>query len=164
MARPYPPRGLAQAARAGKTGAEEDSAIAELKTRANEADVDAFIEAVEHPVRREDARTVRALMERISGQPAKMWGPSIIGFGSYRYTYDSGHSGEMCRIGFSPRKAQLVLYVDAPGAPAELLARLGKHRTGKSCLYVNKLADIDLAVLEELVRDGLRRVDAAHPD
>lgn len=114
--------------------------MAETKTRPTGADVESFILAVENPTRRADARAVAAMMERITGQSPQLWGPSIVGFGSYHYKYDSGHEGTACRLGFSPRKGQTVLYVLTGGEEeAELLARLGKHKTGKSCLYVNKL-------------------------
>jgi hypothetical protein len=138
--------------------------MAELKTKATGISVDGFIEAVPDPVRREDAKTIAALMARVSGLAPAMWGPTIIGFGSYRYRYDSGHEGEMCRLGFSPRKAELVLYV-LNGSPEQdaQLARLGKHKTGKACLYIRKLADVDMAVLEELVGDQLAWMDARHP-
>jgi hypothetical protein len=138
--------------------------MAETKTKPTEVSVDAFIDAVVDPVRREDAKSVRAMMERVTGEPARMWGPSIIGFGSYHYRYDSGHEGDACRLGFSPRKAELVLYV-LTGAPEQdaQLARLGKHRTGKACLYVKKLADVDMAVLEELTRGALAYMDAKYP-
>ena len=125
--------------------------MAETKTKPTEVSVDSFIDAVEHPTRREDARTVRAMMERITRHKPQMWGPSIVGFGSYRYKYDSGREGTACRLGFSPRKAQLVLYVlTETEGEAELLARLGKHKIGKCCLYINKLADVDMSVLEAL--------------
>lgn len=129
--------------------------MAELKTRATDASVRDFIAAVDHPVRRADAETLLAMMERVTGEQPRMWGPSIIGFGSYHYRYDSGHEGDAPRLGFSPRKAQLVLYVltGYMGENAEqerLLARLGKHKVGKSCLYINKLADVDMEVLEQL--------------
>ena len=91
-----------------------------------------------------------------------MWGPSIIGFGRYHYRYDSGHESIACRLGFSPRKAQLVLYVlTETEGEAELLARLGKHKIGKCCLYINKLADVDLAVLEEIVRRSYEATESA---
>ena len=139
--------------------------MAEIKTQATEASVDGFLDAVDDPVRRADGKAVRDLMARVTGEPAAMWGPTIVGFGSYRYRYDSGHQGEMCRIGFSPRKAELVLYVLGGGdGEAALLARLGKHRTGKSCLYVKKLADVDMTVLEQLVRDSFARMNAAYPE
>jgi hypothetical protein len=138
--------------------------MAERKTKATAVAPADFIAAVSDPVRRADAETLCALMARLSGEPAAMWGPTIIGFGSYSYTYDSGHSGEMCRIGFSPRKAEQVLYVLGGGeAEAELLARLGKHRTGKSCLYIKRLADVDMGVLEAVIAASLARMDAAYP-
>ncbi|MBK6707153.1 MAG: DUF1801 domain-containing protein [Sphingomonadales bacterium] len=128
----------------------------EIKTKPTEVSVDAFIDAVANSGQRDDANKIRAMMERLTGEPAKMWGPTIIGFGSYHYRYDSGHEGDMCRIGFSPRKGQTVLYlVDGLDGHAELMARLGKHKTGKSCLYVRKLADIDETVLEELCARSL---------
>lgn len=138
--------------------------MAENKTKATEASVDAFIDAVPDAIRRADARTILELMKRITGDEPRMWGPSIIGFGSYSYRYESGHAGEACRIGFSPRKAELVLYV-LTGDPAQgdLLARLGKHKTGKSCLYIKKLADVDMAVVEQLVRTSVAHMDAAYP-
>lgn len=138
--------------------------MAEIKTQPTPVDVADFLEAVEPPQRRDDGKAVCAMMERITGEEPRMWGPSIIGFGRYRYQYDSGHAGEMWRLGFSPRKAQLVLYVLTGAAgEAEKLARLGKHKTGKSCLYINKLADVDMAVLEELTRDALAHMDARYP-
>jgi len=138
--------------------------VADVKTKPTPADVAAFIDAVENPVRRADAQTVCAMLERVTGESPRMWGASIIGFGSYHYRYDSGHEGDMCRLGFSPRKAQLVLYVlsDTP-EEAEKLARLGKHKTGKSCLYINKLADVDMAVLEDIARDALADMNARYP-
>lgn len=126
--------------------------MAENKTAPTDASVDAFIEAVEHDVRREDAWTLLALFKRVSGLEPKMWGPSIIGFGSYHYKYESGREGDMLMTGFSPRKANLALYVSGGFKQRpELKERLGKHKTGKSCLYINKLADVDMAVLEELI-------------
>jgi len=126
--------------------------MAAIKTQVHAGSVDAFLDAVEPPQRRDDGRIVVALMEKISGEPAKMWGSSIIGVGSYHYVYDSGHEGDMCSLGFSPRKAQLVFYLSG-GVTAyeEPLTRLGRHKTGKGCLYINKLADVDMGVLEEMV-------------
>lgn len=139
--------------------------MVEIKTRATEVSVDDFVEAVPVPQRREDARKVRALFERLTGEPAKMWGPTIIGFGSYRYQYESGHSGVMCRMGFSPRKAELVLYVLTGFAgEADLLARLGKHKTGKVCLYIKKLSDVDEAVLEEITARALAHMNEKYPE
>jgi hypothetical protein len=127
-----------------------------LKTVATPADVAAFVERVENPERRADARVLIELMSRLTGAPATMWGPSIIGFGRYHYRYDSGHEGDMCVAGFSPRKAELVVYL-MPGFAdrTEQLARLGRHRTGKSCLYLKRLADVDLGVLEEMIQQSL---------
>jgi hypothetical protein len=126
--------------------------MAEIKTRPTDVSVDAFLDDVEHSVRRADGQVVRAMMERVTGQPAVMWGPSIVGFGSYHYRYASGHEGDMCRVGFSPRAANLALYVGGFPAYEELLAKLGKHKRAKACLYINKLADVDLAVLEEIAQ------------
>lgn len=126
--------------------------MAELKTRPTTDDPAAFLAAIDDPQRRADALEVATLMARVSGEPARMWGPSIVGFGSYRYRYDSGRSGEWMRIGLSPRKAGLSLYI-MPGFDdyETLLARLGKHATGKSCLVVKRLSDIDPTVLRELI-------------
>lgn len=139
-------------------------AKSENKTKATEVSVDAFIAAVADPNQRADAEKICALMERLSGEPATMWGPSIIGFGSYHYRYESGREGEMCRIGFSPRKGQTVLYlIDGFEGHAELMAKLGKHKTGKSCLYVKRLSDIDETVLEELCVRSLQYMAAKYP-
>lgn len=126
--------------------------MAEIKTKPTKVSVDAFLDGVERPGRRADGRALRAMMERVTGEPAVMWGPSIVGFGAYHYRYASGHEGDMCRIGFSPRSAHLVLYVGGFPDYEALLARLGKHKRSKACLYLGKLADVDPAVLEEIVR------------
>lgn len=133
---------------------QEEARVAENTTRPTDASVDVFLDGVEHPVRRADGKAVRAMMERVTGQPAVMWGPSIVGFGSYHYRYASGHEGTWCCVGFSPRSASLSLYVGNFAEYEALLAQLGKHKRGKGCLYVNKLADIDLAVLEEITRQS----------
>ena len=125
--------------------------MAEIKTKPTQTSVDDFIAAIDRPVRRADAGVLREMMERITGAPATMWGPTIIGFGTYHYLYASGHGGDMCRVGFSPRAANLVLYVGGFSGYDELLARLGKHKRSKACLYVNKLADVDPIVLEAIV-------------
>lgn len=139
--------------------------MTEQKTRPTAASVDAFLDAVPDPHRREDAKKVRAMMERVSGEPARMWGPSIVGFGRYRYAYESGHSGEWARTGFSPRAKELVVYIMG-GFPRhqELMERLGKHRTGKSCLYVKRLSDVDQSVLEELIAEALAHMREAYPE
>ena len=126
--------------------------MAEIKTKPTDVSVDAFLDGVERPTRRADGKAVRAMMERVTGEPAVMWGPSIVGFGSYHYRYASGHEGDMCCVGFSPRAANLVLYVGGFAGYEALLAKLGKHKRSKACLYLNTLADVDPAVLEEITR------------
>ena len=126
--------------------------MAETKTKPTDVSVDAFLDGVAHPVRRADGKALRAMMERVTGEPALMWGPSIVGFGSYHYRYASGHEGDMCRVGFSPRSANLVLYVGGFPEYEALLAKLGRHKRSRACLYLNKLADVDLGVLEEIAR------------
>jgi hypothetical protein len=131
----------------------------ESKTRPTENSVEEFIANVEHPVRRADAVTLDEIFRRITGEEPVMWGPTMIGYGRYHYAYESGHSGDAFAAGFSPRTANLAVYgsIMQPEAP-DLLSKLGKHRAGKSCLYVNKLADVDLDVLEDLIRSGYRYV------
>ena len=138
--------------------------MAENKTRPTGASVDDFIAAVSDEQRRADAKTLLAMMERLSGEEPYMWGPTIVGFGSYRYKYDSGREGEAGRIGFSPRAKELVLYlVDGYEGKEAQLARLGKHRIGKSCLYIKKLGDVDQGVLEELITASLAEMDEKYP-
>jgi hypothetical protein len=138
--------------------------MAETKTKPTSVSVEEFIANVPDPQRREDARTVAAMMERITGEKPRMWGPTIIGFGSYHYRYESGHEGDSPRLGFSPRAKELVLYVlEAYPGKEEMLARLGKHRIGKSCLYIKKLADVDLKVVEELTEAALAYMDEKYP-
>jgi len=139
--------------------------VSELKTRRNDASVEEFLASVANARRREDSFTLLAMLKRITGEEPKMWGSSIVGFGSYRYRYASGRSGEWLRIGFSPRKQSTTVYV-MPGFSSheEILARLGKHRTGKSCLYINKLPDVDLEVLEELMRGSLEAMREMYPE
>jgi hypothetical protein len=139
-------------------------AKSENKTKATDADPTAFIDAVKDPGQRADAHAICALMSRLSGEPAKLWGPSIIGFGRYHYRYDSGREGDMCRIGFSPRTGQTVLYLlDGYGDRRDQLARLGKHKTGKSCVYIKRLSDIDVDVLAEMISGSLACTDSGHP-
>ncbi|WP_194955638.1 DUF1801 domain-containing protein [Sphingopyxis solisilvae] len=128
----------------------------EVKTKATEVSVADFIAAVPDARRRKEAAVIDAMHRRVTGLAPKMWGPSIIGYGSYDYVYDSGRSGTMCRAGFSPRKAATTLYLmgnycNRQDEADALFARLGKYKAGTSCLYVNKLADVDLEVLERLV-------------
>ena len=128
-------------------------------TQPTDLDPAGFIAAVEHPVRRADAEVLLDLMQRVTGYPPQMWGPTIVGFGRYHYRTDAGREGDFMITGFSPRKANQVVYV-LPGYDdiGEQLSRLGKHRIGKSCLYINKLADVDLDVLEAIVADGVARM------
>jgi len=143
-------------------------AKAELKTKANEVSVGTFIAAQPDERRREEAAVIDALHRRVTGLEPKMWGPSIIGYGSYDYKYDSGREGTMCRGGFSPRKAAMTLYLmgnycDRQAEVDDLFARLGKHTTGKSCLYIKKLADVDLDVLERLVAISWEVMNEKYP-
>ena len=121
------------------------------KTQPTPVPVEAFLAGVTPDARREDALALSTLMARLSGEPARMWGSAIVGFGVRRYRYDSGREGEILKIGFSPRKAALALYIVASAQDDPLVARLGKFTTGKSCIHVKRLADIDLAVLEALI-------------
>lgn len=144
-------------------------AKADLKTKATEVSVAEFIAAVPDERRREEAAVIDAMHRRVTGLEPKLWGPSIIGYGSYSYRYDSGREGTMCRGGFSPRKAAMTLYLmgnycDHQARADELFAKLGKHTTGKSCLYIKKLADVDVAVLEELVALSWRIMNEKYPD
>ena len=131
----------------------------EPKTRPTAVPVADFIAAVEHPVRRADAEVVAELFAGIAGEPPVMWGPSIVGYGSYR-----GPTGDWPILAFSPRKAQLVFYIMKGFAGSEdLLARLGKHKTGGGCLYVNRLSDIDLDVLRQLAAESVAGMRERHP-
>ncbi|MEO1137163.1 MAG: DUF1801 domain-containing protein, partial [Pseudomonadota bacterium] len=125
---------------------------AEVKTKPTAASVTSFINAVENETRRKDAKTLLAMMKRVTGEKAKMWGPSIIGFGEYHYKYESGREGDMLAVGFSPRKANMVLYVlGSLGEDEPLLKTLGPYKHGKSCLYVSSLDKVDTGVLEKIV-------------
>ena len=128
----------------------------ENKTQPTDVSPADFIASVEHDRRREDGEVLLKWFEEVTGYTPRMWGPSLIGYGRYHYKYDSGREGDMLITGFSPRKANLVMYI-MPGYRdmGEKLARLGKHKLGKSCLYINKLADIDMDVLREIVEDGV---------
>ena len=130
--------------------------MADNKTKPTKLSVSAFIDAIADPIRRADAKALVKLMQSAAGEKPKMWGPSIIGFGSYHYTYDSGREGDMPLVGFAPRKAATVLYnlSGFKGAGA-LLAKLGRHSTGKGCLYIKKLTDVDQQVLTDLVVESV---------
>jgi hypothetical protein len=137
----------------------------EAKTRPTEVSVADFIAAVENPKRRADAETLCALFEEISGESPKMWGPSIIGFGRYHYKYASGHEGDAPRLGFSPRKAQTVAYVMSGFKGQEaMIARIGKVKTSVSCMYINRLDQIDLGVLREMVVASLAQMRELYPE
>jgi uncharacterized protein DUF1801 len=126
--------------------------MADNKTKPTELSVTAYIDALTDETRRADARALVKLMRSVTGEKPKMWGPSIVGFGNCHYVYESGRQGDMPLTGFSPRKAATVLYgLTGFGEAEALLAKLGKHTTGKGCLYVRKLADVDRKVLEALV-------------
>ena len=125
--------------------------MSELKTKVNDADVLAFLNAVENEQQRKDSLWLLEMMSDVTGRPAKMWGTSIVGFGTYHYVYASGREGDWPLIGFSPRKQNISIYIMAGFYNYDaLMARLGTHRTGKSCLYIKKIDDIDTAVLREL--------------
>ena len=135
-----------------------------MKTVPNDQNVKDFIAKVQHPTRKADALNLLDLFGQISGEKAVMWGPSIIGFGSYHYKYDSGREGDMCRIGFSPRKAETVVYfMDGFKNHESALSQLGKHRLGKSCLYLKSLEQIDMNVLEGMVRSSWKWVGEHYP-
>ena len=124
---------------------------AEQKTKPTAVSVADFIAGIEDPKRRADAEAVCALLAGATGEPAVMWGPSIVGFGAYHYRYASGHEGDAPLVGFSPRKANLVFYLSGcDEGRGDLLARLGKHKAGKGCVYINRLSDVDPAVLGEM--------------
>ncbi len=124
-----------------------------------------FVARVDHPVRRADAETLLNLFDEITGLAPRMWGPSIIGYGQYHYKYESGREGDFMMTGFSPRKQNLSVYI-LPGYTdySDYLDRLGKHKLGKSCLYINKLSDVDMAVLRALIEAGFKDMKARYPD
>jgi hypothetical protein len=138
--------------------------MAENKTKPTELSVAAFIDSITDPARRADAKALAKLMQSASGEEPKMWGPSIIGFGSYHYKYESGREGDMPVIGFSPRKAANVLYGMRGASEADaLLAKLGKHTTDKGCVYIKKLADVDQKVLEAMASKAVSATRARSP-
>lgn len=137
--------------------------MAEQKTTETDADVGAFIDGIEDEGKRQDARRVCEMMAEITGEPPRLWGAAIVGFGRVHYRYESGREGDWFVVGFSPRKRNLTLYI-MPGFQeyAGLMARLGKHKTGKSCLYVNRLADVDESVLRALVAASVQWMRAKY--
>lgn len=138
--------------------------MSENKTKATAQPVEDFLHQVDPDRRRADAIALDRIFREVTCFAPRMWGPSIVGYGAYHYKYDSGREGDFLATGFSPRKANLTVYI-MPGYAdfSEILARLGKHKLGKSCLYINKLADVDEEVLKELIRAGLKDLDAKWP-
>lgn len=137
--------------------------MSDLKTQPTSADVDAFLQSVEDPKKRADSYAVLDLMRAVTGEEPVMWGSSIVGFGSYHYKYASGREGDWFLTGFSPRKQSLTLYIMAGfDRYDELMASLGKYKTGKSCLYIKKLADVDQEVLRDLVKLSADHVAATN--
>lgn len=136
----------------------------ELKTKENDASVIEFIENLENQKKREDAYKLLDFFTETTGYQAKMWGPSIIGFGAYHYKYDSGHEGDAPLVGFSPRKAKISLYFATGDAKREeLLKNFGKHTSGKACVYINKVADINVNVLKELINQSIIFLKEKYP-
>lgn len=137
--------------------------MAENKTRPTEASVESYIASRATAQQHVDCRELMALLERITRQPPRMWGPSIVGYGSYRYTYESGRAGEAPLAGFAIRGRELVVYVDAEAREQKsLLSRLGKHRIGKACLYFKQLGDLDASVLEQLIAGSVAETRRCH--
>lgn len=137
--------------------------MAELKTKPTDASIDEYIASRASAVQKGDCEKLMAMLERVTKEKPQMWGPSIVGYGRYKYTYESGRTGEMCRTGFAIRGKELVVYLVAYGKGDEaLLAQLGKHKMGKSCLYIKQLAEIDMEVLEQLVISSLTQLKARH--
>lgn len=136
----------------------------ENKTKPTGVSVDAYLASKASPEQLADCKTITAICKRVTKKPPHMWGPSIVGFGSYSYTYESGHSGEAPVAGFAVRGKELVVYIFAGNAKqAGLLARLGKHKIGKSCLYFKRLADIDVKVLEALITESVAQIKRKYP-
>ena len=138
--------------------------MAENKTQPTDQNVAAFLAAVEHPARRADALALDQLFRDLTGFEPVIWGTSIVGYGRYHYTYKTGRQGDFLACGFAAQKARLSLYI-MPGYQdmGDLMGRLGKHKTGAACLYINKLADVDMAVLEQIIRRGLEQLNAIWP-
>ncbi|MDG5789840.1 DUF1801 domain-containing protein [Evansella sp. AB-P1] len=136
----------------------------ELKTKENDGSVISFIEKVENPKKREDAYRLLDIFSETTGYEAKMWGPSIIGFGSYHYKYASGHKGEAPLVGFSPRKGKISLYfATGDTMREELLKDFGKHTSGKACVYINKVADINEEILKALIKQSVQFLNELYP-
>ena len=138
--------------------------MAQTKTTPTGASVDAYLASRASPEQLTDCKAIMAMCERVTKQQPRMWGPSIVGYGSYSYRYESGHSGDACLTGFAVRGKELVVYLVADNPDqVELLARLGRHKMGKSCLYFRRLADLDAKVLEALIAGSVAEVERRHP-
>jgi Domain of unknown function (DU1801) len=138
--------------------------MAETKTKPTGASVDAYLASKASPEQLVDCKAIMAMCKRITKQQPKMWGPSIVGYGSYTYRYESGHSGDACLTGFAVRGKELVVYLIAENPEqVELLAKLGRHKMGKSCLYFKRLADLDVKVLEALIAGSVAEVKRRYP-
>lgn len=137
--------------------------MTEAKTKPTEASIDAYLDSRASPVQLADCKSLMAMFKRVTKEQPKMWGPSIVGYGSYSYKYESGRTGESCLTGFAVRGRELVVYLVAESPEQqELLAKLGKHKIGKSCLYIKRLTDIDTKVLEALVAKSVSEVKRRH--
>ncbi len=137
--------------------------MAEIKTKRRTASVNAFLESIKDQTRRKDCHTIVKLMKQATNAEPAMWGPSIVGFGTYHYKYESGREGDWFLTGFSPRQQALTLYIMSGFKRYDtLMKKLGTHKTGKSCLYIKRLADVDLAVLEELIQQSVKHIAKAH--
>lgn len=138
--------------------------MAELKTKQTDQSVEAFLSRIEGDKKRQDSFAILELMKQVTGKEPKMWGDSIVGFGNYHYKYASGREGDMPLVGFSPRKQNLTLYIMSGFTDYDdLLNKLGKYKTGKACLYINKIEDIDLHTLQELVRLSVEHMARTNP-
>ena len=139
--------------------------MAETKTKPTGASVDAYLASRASPEQLADCKSIMAMCKRVTKQQPMMWGPSIVGYGSYTYSYESGHSGDACLVGFAVRGKELVVYISAESSEQlELLAKLGRHRMGKVCLYVRRLAELDVEVLEALIAGSVEEVKRRYPD
>jgi hypothetical protein len=137
--------------------------MAELKTKQTDESVTKFLNTVEDETKRKDCFEIIEMMKQVTGMPAKMWGTAIIGFGSHHYKYESGHEGDMCIIGFSPRKQNITLYVGVTNEHIQkLLPELGKHKTGKGCLYINKLSEVNTDVLKKIIKASFEYAKAKY--
>jgi len=137
--------------------------MAENKTKATEASVESYLESIANPARRKDCDSLAKLMSKATKESPKMWGTSIVGFGTFYYKYESGREGDTCLVGFSSRKGDITIYgLNAAPSHGELMPKLGKHKAGKGCLYIRSLADVDLKVLERLVNDAAKAKHHAH--